>query len=217
MFKKPKQTAVCGHVAASVARPWLLCGCSVGESVNDGGSAASSCTSAEVKRMAHDAFHVNKRRSLFVSAVIWGMRSAPRHGCRLLFSCKTRMQQKCQSTELLFHHNYPQRSMSDAPNAKNVPNWPFQIRLQPAFSLCLWPHFPVGSGWGVSFGQTEGSRGRAAYVCMRLKLAVVFFSHTVGLSSCFHCPSLLPIDRREDKREREMLLHCHKFLLSGRP
>lgn len=124
-----------------------------------------------------------------------------------------------KSTELLFHHNYPQRSMSDAPNAKNVPDWPFQIRLRPAFSLWLWPHFPVGSGWGVSFGQTEGSRGRAAYVCMRLKLALVFLSHTVGLSSCFHCPSLLPIDRREDKREREreMLLHCHKFLLSGRP
>lgn len=60
MFNKPKQPAVCGHMAVFGARLWLRCGCSVGESVSDGGSAASSCTSAEVKRMAHDAFHVNK-------------------------------------------------------------------------------------------------------------------------------------------------------------
>lgn len=60
-----KQTVVCGHVAVSVARPWVHCGCSVAKSVNAGGSAASSytaveATAAEVKRMAHDAFHVNK-------------------------------------------------------------------------------------------------------------------------------------------------------------
>lgn len=41
-------------------------------------------------------------------------------------------------------------------------------------------------------------------MCMSLKLAVVFLSHTVGLSSCFHCPSLLPIERREDERERDV-------------
>lgn len=76
--------------------------------------------------------------------------------------------------------------------------------------LSLWPRFPVGLGWGVSFGQTEGNRGRAAYACMSLKLAVVFLSHTVGLSSCFHCPSLLPRERREEEREMLLMVHCHK-------
>lgn len=84
--------------------------------------------------------------------------------------------------------------------------------------LSLWPCFPVGWGWGVSFGQTGGNRGRAAYVCMSLKLAVVFLSHTVGLSSCFHCPSLLPRERREEEREMLLTVHCHKHkrVLNGR-
>lgn len=52
-------------MAVTVKGPWLRCGCSVGKTLNDGGSSASICRavegkSAEVKRMAHDEFHVNK-------------------------------------------------------------------------------------------------------------------------------------------------------------
>lgn len=50
----------------------------------------------------------------------------------------------------------------------------------------------------MSSPWTEGNGGRAVYVCMTLILAAVFLSHTVGPTSCFHCPSLLPRERREE-------------------
>lgn len=47
-------------------------------------------------------------------------------------------------------------------------------------------------------GLKETGAGLCVCVCMILILATVFLSHTVGPTSCFHCPSLLPRERREE-------------------
>lgn len=120
-LNNPKQS--CGRVAAAVKGPRLRCGSSVGNIPNSSGSSASVCTASEVKRMARDEIHVNKWASLFVSAAIWGMRSAGLHGCTLLFSSKTCMQQKCHSTEQLFLHQDPQRIMSDSWKWQKCSSW----------------------------------------------------------------------------------------------
>lgn len=55
--------------------------------------------------------------------------------------------------------------------------------------------------------------GAGLCVCVSLILAAVFLSHTVGPTSCFHCPSLLPRERREegerDGSVTELIVHFH--------
>lgn len=50
------------------------------------------------------------------------------------------------------------------------------------------------------YGSKEAEAGPCVclYVCVSLKIEAVCLSHTVGPTSCFHCPSLLPRERREE-------------------
>lgn len=58
---------------------------------------------------------------------------------------------------------------------------------------------------GVSSPLAGGSGGGASHVCLCeiLILAAVFLSHTVGPTSCFHCPSLLPREGGREEKQRK--------------
>lgn len=64
------------------------------------------------------------------------------------------------------------------------------------------------------YGPKETGAGLC--VCMRLILAAVFLSHTVGPTSCFHCPSLLPRERREEgERDGSPDSPCYRMSLTA--
>lgn len=64
---------------------------------------------------------------------------------------------------------------------------------------------PAGRSRGVSSPWAGGNGGGAPHVCLCtiLILAAVFLSHTVGPTSCFHCPSLLPRERGREEEQRD--------------
>lgn len=66
--------------------------------------------------------------------------------------------------------------------------------------VCLWA---VVEGCPL-YGLKETGAGLCMfmYVCVHLKIGAVCWSHTVGPTSCFHCPSLLPRERKEEGDEK---------------
>lgn len=72
---------------------------------------------------------------------------------------------------------------------------------------------PAGRSRGVSSLWAGGNGGGVSHVCLCtiLILAAVFLSHTVGPTSCFYCPSLLPREggRKGGRRSRGNLLISH--------
>lgn len=81
----------------------------------------------------------------------------------------------------------------------------------PALPLTL---FPCGLGLRGVLWTDWRKQGQGRVCVYESKIS----RHTVGLSSCFHCPSLLPRERREEEREMLLTVHCHKHkrVLNGR-
>lgn len=90
--------------------------------------------------------------------------------------------------------------------------------LRPALFLTLfpcelssWPCFPVGCSRGATSLWIEGNGGRAVCVfmcvCVSLKIEAVCLSHTVGPTSCFHCPQFTS-QRKKGRRRQRLLPRC---------